>query len=226
MNKNQQLIQLRTRKLGILLYDARTSARRTPQECADAVGIPLEQYLAYEKGEKSPSLPELENLALFLDVSLEHFWGAESLTARRKVENIEQREQFRKIRNRVIGASLRIARTRRNFSTAETSLATSIPEEQLTRYESGEQAVPLPELEVLSTALEAHLEELIDQKGPVGKWRKEKTEIDAFLQLPPELREFLCRPVNQPYLYLAMRLSALSVERLRSIAEALLEITY
>ncbi len=226
MNKNQQLIQLRTRKLGILLYDGRVSARRTPQECADAVGIPLEQYQAYEKGEKSPSLPELENLAFFLDVPLEHFWGGESLSAGRKEENIQQREQFRKIRNRVIGASLRMARSRLNYSTYETSQATSIPEDQLLRYESGEQAVPLPELEVLSKTLESRFEDLVDQKGPVGKWRKDKAEIDAFLKLPPELREFLSRPVNQPYLSLAMRLSELSVERLRSIAEALLEITY
>ena len=226
MNKNQMLIQLRTRKLGILLYDARTAARRTPQECAEEVGMPLEQYQAYEKGEKSPSLPELEHLAFFLDVPLEHFWGAESLSARRKAENIQQREQFRKIRNRVIGASLRMARTRLNFSTYETSLATSIPEDQLARYESGEQGIPLPELEVISKTLESRVEDLIDQKGPVGKWRQEKTEIDAFLQLPPELRDFLCHPVNQPYLSLARRLSELSVEKLRSIAEALLEITY
>jgi hypothetical protein len=44
--------------------------------------------------------------------------------------------------------------------------------------------------------------------------------------LSPELQTFVAQPVNTLYLEVAMRLSRLSVEHLRSVAESLLEITY
>jgi hypothetical protein len=47
-----------------------------------------------------------------------------------------------------------------------------------------------------------------------------------FLELPPEIQQFVCKPVNRPYLELAMRLSELNAEKLRAVAEVLLEITY
>jgi hypothetical protein len=49
--------------------------------------------------------------------------------------------------------------------------------------------------------------------------------INEFLQLPNELRAFVCMPVNRPYLELARNLSQLSTDKLRSVAEGLLDIT-
>ena len=45
-------------------------------------------------------------------------------------------------------------------------------------------------------------------------------------ELPEDVREFILRPINRSYLDLAIRLSGLSVERLRGIAEGILDITY
>jgi hypothetical protein len=59
----------------------------------------------------------------------------------------------------------------------------------------------------------------------VGKWMNDQGAIQEFLQLPPELRGFVCMPVNRPYLELARNLSQLSTEKLRSVAEGLLDIT-
>jgi hypothetical protein len=39
------------------------------------------------------------------------------------------------------------------------------------------------------------------------------------------MQEFACKPVNRPYLELAMKLSNMSTEKLRSVAEDLLDIT-
>ena len=47
-----------------------------------------------------------------------------------------------------------------------------------------------------------------------------------FLELPLELRQFVARPVNRPYLELAMKLSDMSKDKLRSVAEDLLDITF
>ena len=53
----------------------------------------------------------------------------------------------------------------------------------------------------------------------------EQQAISEFLQLPPEVRAFVCMPVNRPYLDLARNLSQLSTEKLRAVAEGLLDIT-
>jgi len=44
--------------------------------------------------------------------------------------------------------------------------------------------------------------------------------------MPVEMQVFVSKPINRPYLELAIRLSEMSVDRLRSVAEGLLEITY
>jgi len=69
------------------------------------------------------------------------------------------------------------------------------------------------------------VETFFDQNGPIGKWMNEQQSISEFLQLPPELRAFVCMPVNRPYLELARNLSQLSTDKLRSVAEGLLDIT-
>ncbi len=226
MDKQQQMMQIRMRKLGLLIYDARSSARRTTQECADAIGVSHEDYLAYEKGEKAPSLPELENLAYYLDINLEHFWGVESLTARTRPENVQQKEQLRKIRDRVIGASLRAARQKHSLTLPDLAANTSLPEDLLTKYELGACAIPLPDLETLAKALDLTIDELVDSRGPIGRWRTERLETGQFLDLESELKQFVIKPVNLPYLRLAIKLSQMSVEKLRHIAESILEITY
>jgi hypothetical protein len=117
-------------------------------------------------------------------------------------------------------------RTRLNFSLHEISTATSIPEEQLVKFELGDEPIPLPELELIAKTCEVQIEEFFDKKGPIGEWRARHIAQNQFLELPEELRDFVCKPVNKPYLNLAVRLSQLSVEKLRGVAEGLLEITY
>ncbi|HEY9087432.1 MAG TPA: helix-turn-helix transcriptional regulator [Anaerolineaceae bacterium] len=221
----QQLVKIRSRKLGALIYDARHANRHTPQECADAMCVSLEQYEAYEKGMQSPSLPELESLAFFLDVPLDHFWSSTSLVEQAAAAP-RQSERLIKLRNRIIAAHLRMGRTKANLSMRELAVKTGISEETLKTYESGEAAIAVADLEILAGALNMRVEDFFDQSGPIGKWRSDQQVVQQFLELNPELRQFVCKPVNRPYLELASRLSELSVERLRAIAEGLLEITY
>ena len=49
--------------------------------------------------------------------------------------------------------------------------------------------------------------------------------IQTFLELPEELRQFVSMPVNRPYIELAMKLSNMSRDKLRSVAEDILDIT-
>ncbi len=226
MSNSRQLLQIRNKKLGLLMLNARETTRRSLAECAEATGVSPEQFQAFENGENAPSLPQLELLSLFLNVPIEHFFGRHVLPDTGVGEVLQEKDRLMQLRSRVIGTNLRLARNTMGLSYKEITHKTGIPEEQLKRYEMGELAVPIPELELLAVALEMPIERFYDQHGPIGKWRTQQGSVQKFLELPVELQQFLTKPVNRPYLDLAMRLSDLSAEKLRAVAEVLLEITY
>jgi transcriptional regulator with XRE-family HTH domain len=226
MDSNQQLMEIRTRKLGILINDARQLCRRSISECAVIMGISSQEFELVERGKKAPSLPQIEALACFLDIPLEHFWGNSIRNSQSNDKEATRNESLRQIRDRFLGTQLRMKRLEQNLSVEDVANLTSIPIENLQLYESGKESIPLPALEGLLRGLDLRLEDIFDQNGPVGKWRMEKRYVQQFLQLPPKLQQFVAKPVNIPYLELAIRLNDLSVDKLRNIAEGLLEITY
>lgn len=226
MKTIQQATQLRTRKLGLLIYDARISRNRSVEQCARVMGLTPAQYEQIEAGLLAPSLPQLEAFAYYLDIPLEHFWSAQSLLGQGLEEPFEQSPAYVALRHKIIGARLRMTRQTLNLTLQQMEEKTAIPKERIETYELGEKPLPLPELEILTAHLQIRMEELFDQRGPIGKWRAERIAIQRFMELPEDVREFICKPVNLPYLKLAMRLSELSVEKLRAVAEGLLEITY
>jgi len=215
---------IRAKKLGVLIRDARMTAGRSIQDCAAAMGVGVEIYEAFEIGDQSPSLPELEFLAYFLDIPLEHFWGEETLTARLEKNRIDV-QKLAMVRQRVIGVMLRKARLDAEKTLEEVAQAAGLPIEDLEAYEYGELPVPVPVLENLVGILNRDLREFQDRKGPVGVWFIQQRALQDFKELPPELQEFVSRPINRPYLELAQRLSEMSVDKLRGVAEGLLEIT-
>lgn len=224
MNTPSQ-ITLRTKKLGVLIRDARLSARRTCEECAKAMGVSKIRYRAYEEGLRAPSLPELELLAYHLKLPIEHFWGKASLSGEQPAAEPPDLSRLLELRQRVIGALLRQQRTSAELSVKELAQQTGITKARLKAYELGERPVPLPELEALASALNSRIEGFFDQSGPVGGWITNEKAMRQFLQLPKELQAFVCQPVNRPYLDLARKLSGMSNEQLRSVAEGLLDIT-
>jgi len=226
MSVNPLARTIRAKKLGLLIYDARLAGRRNLDECASFIGISPETLQAYENGSQAPSLPELEILAYYLNTPLDHFWSRVSRSETAPERQITHPERLVNLRQRMIGASLRKLRSNANLTSREISDRTAIPEADLLAYELGEHPIPLTELESLVSALGSHMENFIDQRGPVGLWMNQQQAIQKFLELSPELQEFVCKPLNRPYLELAIRLSDLSVEKLRAIAEGLLEITY
>lgn len=226
MNNQRQILQIRNKKLGLLIFDARKALRRSVEECAEAVGASPEQFQEFEKGASAPSLPQLELLAQYLNMPIEHFWGQKALAERASPELPQDKTRLMQLRDRVIGTNLRLARNNAGLSYAEVEEKTGIPEDQMKRYEQGEQAVPAPALELLTTTLDTSIERFYDQHGPIGKWRAQQNSYQQFQDLPPEIQAFVTRPVNRPYLELAIRLSELSAEKLRAVAEVLLEITY
>lgn len=217
---------IRTKKLGVLIRDARLTARRSVQDCAEALGIRKGLFRSYEEGERSPSLPEFEALVYYLGLPLDHFWSKEiKSTSTSPIKNIDL-SKLMAIRQRKIGALLRQERMNASMSIRSLANKTGIAGARIKAYELGESPIPLPELEVLVAALGGRVESFFDRHGPIGQWMLSEEAVREFLELPLELRQFVATPVNRPYLELAMKLSSMSRDKLRAVAENLLDITY
>ncbi len=222
----QAQVSLRCRKLGVLIRDARLAERMTIQECARAVGVTPAIFAAWEEGRRSPSLPELEVLAYSMHLPLNRFWSKAATSEGVPPTETLNLPAFTSIRQRLIGALLRQAREKANISSHALAEISGIPASRINAYELGEQSVPLPELEGLISLLGAQIEALFDQTGHIGKWMTQQKAVEDFLLLPPDLQNFVSKPVNRPYLELAKKLSGLSTDKLRGLAEDILEITF
>ncbi len=218
-------ITLRTKKLGVLIRDARQTARRTPEECAKAMGVSKGVFRSYEDGNHAPSLPELELLAYYLKLPIDHFWGRASLSSDQPVGEPLDMPRLVELRQRMIGALLRQERTSAGLSLKALAEKAGLSSARLNAYELGERPIPLPELETILSTLTSRIENFFDQNGPIGQWIAEEKSMRQFVQLPKDLQAFVCRPVNRPYLDLARKLSGMSNEQLRAVAEGLLDIT-
>jgi len=216
---------IRSKKLGILIRDARLSARRSVEECAEAMGIRKILFCAYEEGIRAPSLPELETLVYFLDLPIDHFWGKQVKSEQTSQPKNLDLQRLVALRQRKIGALLRQERMNASISVRNLEHATNISSDRIEAYELGERPIPLPELELLVKTLGGRIESFFDRSGPIGQWMMNEEAIQQFLEMPMELRQFVTLAVNRPYLELARKLSAMSRDKLRAVAEDLLEIT-
>ena len=217
---------LRAKIIGALIRDARLAAQKSIEECAGIIGVSAQDYEAYELGSKAISLPELEAVAYHLHVQLDHFWDRETLVANEGEKNRPNLIALIRLRHRMVGAMVRQARLEARISLGELAEQLGVEISQMEAYELGMEPISLPLLEYLSGKLNRSIREFQDQKGPIGAWNAQQKAIRDFLALPLDIQTFITKPVNRPYLDLTVRLSEMSVDKLRAVAEGLLEITY
>jgi transcriptional regulator with XRE-family HTH domain len=223
--KDMSAINLRARKLGLLIRDARLASRKNIGECAAAINVTPGIFRAYEDGRRSPSLPEVEALAYFFRMPIDRFWSREVISDDESPTKPLNLSVLFPLRHRVVGALLRQKRMEASLTIKSLAEATGIPQRKIKSYELGEKPISLPELETCLAVLNARIETFFDQSSPIGQWVAEQQAIEEFLNLPKELQAFVCLPVNRPYLELARKMSLISTERMRDIAEGLLDIT-
>ncbi len=217
---------IRAKRLGILIRDARMVAGRTLKDCARALGFSPRTLRAYEQGKQAPSLPELAALAYYLRLPIEHFWRNEVRSDDPPPVEQWPLAEMLETYNLAIAERLRKAREERGWRLQTLSQKTHIPVSRLKRYEAGTHPISVPELDILAEALGIRISAFFeDAPGALGDWIRSQQRLQGFLNLPEDLQEFVSHPVNRPYLEIAQRLSQLPVDRLRAIAEGLLEIT-
>jgi transcriptional regulator with XRE-family HTH domain len=220
---NQRDKILRSKMLGAMLRKTRKEKGKSIKDTAALIGTTAGKLSAYEHGKKIMSLPELELFAYQFEVPLKYFLKSDMQSDIRRI--IPEADLLLSLRQKMIGAQLRSHRTDMDISLRKLAKSLNIPPSRLSAYERGTRAIPLNELETLANALGHEIEEYIDRNGPVGEWQQQLQAIEMLSKLSPELRDFLSKPVNEPYLRIAKQLSELQVEKLRTVAEGLLEIT-
>jgi transcriptional regulator with XRE-family HTH domain len=220
---DQQALILRAKMLGAIIREARLTARMSLKEAGALIGVTSGVLSSYEHGRRAISLPELELFAYHLDIPLDRFSSI-------PIPETDQQSDFDPktivtLRQKMIGALLRKHRSEVGMSIRALADAVGLSSRRVSAYERGEKPVPLPSLEALVNAMGQSMEDYVDDEGPVGEWAINKRGFKKFQALPIELRDFLSKPGNEPYLHLARNLSDISIERLRTLAETLLDIT-
>ena len=223
---DKKSLTLRAKIIGVLLRDARLAAGKQPKDCAHVLGISTSAYAAYELGKKPLSLPELELLAYYLDIPLTHFWGDEIMSESQERAADINSEELLKLRHRIIGLQMRQARTANSIALKELAAAVGIPTSRLKSYELGDHPIPVPELETLAWVLGMKIDHFFERQGPIGEWDASRRAFEKFKDLPPDVQDFVMNPVNEAYLRVALHLAGMSTDKLKSVAEMLLDITF
>lgn len=213
----------RAKILGVLIQDARSHAGRSIEDCATVLNISPEEFRKAESGEYVVSLPQLEVLAIYLNVPMAHFWGTHTLEEPEK----QHFNDLLALRHRIIGGLLRQARLEAGRSAEDLAEQIGVSTGQVEAYEMGAAALPYLYLEKLAKYLGVSMDYFVeDTRGPLGRHEAQQRMQQRLAELPSNVREFVTEPVNMHYLETAMRLSEMDVDRLRNIAASILDITY
>lgn len=215
--------KLRAQKLGSLIQAAREHNGRSTAETAAVLGIETAVYEEIEQGTSLVSLPDLEALALFLKVPMGYFWGSDQLRQEKPVDY----DSLTALRHRVIGVLLRQLRLKNRLSHQEIAQELGLKPATIKAYESGERPIPYLHLEKLCQILEVPITHFIeDGRGPLKRHEAQLQLLTLFDELSPEMQAFVANPTNRIYLETAKKISDMDVDKLREVAESLLDITW
>ncbi len=218
-------IGARRKILGALMQGARAKLGKSKQDCAQAMGVTVATYSAYEEGRRDATLPELELLAYYLKVPVRLFFERpERLLAD---DPPVPAEKVIALRQRIIGALLRQARQDRGKSVKDLATRLGVTPRRISDYELGHKPVPLSQLQEVADMLGVPMSYFIDEGvGPIGEQELLRSQFDKFSELPDDLRKFAVNPTNVSYLRVAQRLSDMTTDQLRNLAASILDITY
>jgi transcriptional regulator with XRE-family HTH domain len=225
---DEKLAIIKAKKVGLFIRQAREKAAMSIEDVAQWLAMDVKEYASIENGELSPSLPQVESLAYLLNTSFEYFMrGPIEQAATAPDFTQEVNAHLLELRDHVIAALLKQNREQKGISIDQLEDLTSIPENVLFDYENGTTPVPLLDLEEIVANLGITLDTFFSINGPFRHESDQTVETqNTRNDWPKELQEFISKPVNRPYLELAMQLSQMEADKLRSIAASLLEITY
>ncbi len=218
-------IAARRQLLGAVMQGVRAKQGKTKQDCAQAMGVTVAIYTAFEEARRDVTLPELELLAYYLKVPVRLFFERpERLLAD---DPAVPAEKVIALRQRIVGALLRQARQDKGKSVKDLAGRLGVTGRRISDYELGHKPIPLSQLQEAADMLGVPMSYFIDEGvGPIGEQELLRSQFDRFSELPDDLRKFVVNPTNVSYLRVAQRLSDMTTDQLRNLAASLLDITY
>jgi transcriptional regulator with XRE-family HTH domain len=224
---------IRNKITGVLLRQARLRAGKEASECAVALSRDEGYVERAEEGREALTLPQLESLALVLDVPVAYLMGEQELPGQRAASDPAYLERLMVLRRKIVGVMLKQARTEAGRTLPDVASALDWEPERLSQVEWGEEPIALVELRVLAGELGIPLGAFVDQGEPTpprealpGAPQGELLSAPHLSHLSEDLQAFVAKPINAPYLQVAMSLSQMPAELLRQFAAGLFEITY
>lgn len=225
---NDELIEIRSKKTGILIRQMRENRGLTEKDCAEWLGIGVGAYQAMEKGQKCASLPQIESLSHFLSFPLEAFasMSASALPQSNLPKNVNL--DLLDVREKKIAILLRQELDKKGLSLQELAGKSAISLDELTGYFQNSEPIPFSQLLSILAVLQIPLDQLFIYESSTAKGSDTPSLGNEALpgHLSDTMVDFISKPANLPYLELAMRFSKMDAEKIRSIASSLLEITY
>lgn len=208
-----------------LLQAARLKAGKSKQDCAKALGVTSGVYGSYEEARRDVTLPELELFAHYLKLPVQYFFDQPERLI--EEEPPIPTQKVIELRQRIIGALLRRARSEKDLTVKELAERLGVSARLISDYELGRKPIPLPQLleaaEMLGMPVSYFLDEGV---GVIGEQELKRSQFDKFSDLPDDIRKFVVNPTNVSYLRVAQRLADMTTEELRNLAASILDITY
>lgn len=213
--------------IGPRIQKYRLKAGIAIDDLAKSVGVSPEVISNIEAGSQHATLPQLEVLGILFHKKVTDFWAEDEPEDEEPYPTLD----VIALRQRIIGVLLKQARTEAGYSEQEVAEVAQISAEQVSQYETGQVDIPLPQLFALSSHLNLPINLFLENgvalaDKSLGPKLTTLDQLVQFSNLPEETRDFLTNPANLLYLNIAVRLSELSVDTLRGLAEGLLEVTY
>jgi transcriptional regulator with XRE-family HTH domain len=220
----RETMAIRSKIIGVLLRNARIRAGKSRKDCAAVLGYSPATISQFEYGRKDITLPQLEVLAYFLGLPISYFWDKDAIPEEEEMDRPV--DEIMTIRRKIIGVLLRQARLDADKSQKQCAETLSCSAGRISQYERGQRDIPLPELEALADFLDVPITYFLDEQTTPLSREAPRRGVETFAELPPDVRDFVSNPTNVLYIQIAMKLSTLSVDVLRQIAETLLDITF
>ncbi len=222
-----QAVDIRNKIIGTLVRQARLNAGKTQRECAEILGCSPSTFSYYERGHKGLALPEIEALACFLDVPLQALLDSSQAQAQEQEEEPPPLSRLMQVRQKILAVQFRKCREEAGFSQEQMANLLDVSSYRVSQYEAAGRQIPLAELEIAAEHCGRTLLNFVDEGNlPVGRAERDRRMMARLNELSPEVREFVLKPANRPYLRIALSLSAIKTDSLREIAETLLDVTH
>lgn len=154
-------------KIANRLKHIRVIKQRSLHDCAKFLGISKEEYLSFEDGKNSLSLPELELLALFFEIFPELLFEESNIDLDHySILQDNKKPIFTSLRSKMIATKLASERLNLGISIEEMSNNTGISLEILEAYESSYASIPLDHLVLICGQLDLSIQSLLFHLEP------------------------------------------------------------